>query len=86
MDHPRHHIFEFTPDTLAEWCVQRGMPRFRAKQILEWVYERGVIDPGAMSNLSKLDRDVLTVSPESLKATQVLWTMFEGKKVYEAER
>jgi len=60
MDHPRHHIFEFTPDTLAEWCVQRGMPRFRAKQILEWVYERGVIDPGAMSNLSKLDRDVLT--------------------------
>ncbi len=60
MEHPRHHIFDFTPEALAEWCVQRGMPRFRAKQILEWVYERGVIDPAAMSNLSKLDRDVLT--------------------------
>tara|TARA_R110000782_G_scaffold57258_30_gene119863 strand:- start:9842 stop:11029 length:1188 start_codon:yes stop_codon:yes gene_type:complete len=60
LEHPRHHIFDFTPEALAEWCVQRGMPRFRAKQILEWVYERGVIDPAAMSNLSKLDRDVLT--------------------------
>lgn len=36
------------------------MPAFRARQILEWVYEKGVIDPLAMSNLSKLDRDVLT--------------------------
>lgn len=60
MEHPKHHIFEFTPDTLAAWCVERGMPKFRAKQILEWVYERGVVDPGAMSNLSKLDREVLT--------------------------
>lgn len=35
------------------------MPRFRAKQILEWVYEKGVADPDSMSNLSKADRDKL---------------------------
>ena len=35
------------------------MPAFRAKQILEWVYQKGVADPGQMSNLSKLDRDTL---------------------------
>jgi 23S rRNA (adenine2503-C2)-methyltransferase len=35
------------------------MPAFRAKQILEWVYERGVADPAAMTNLSKRDRDLL---------------------------
>lgn len=35
------------------------MPKFRAKQILEWVYEKGVADPALMSNLSKRDRDVL---------------------------
>lgn len=35
------------------------MPTFRAKQILEWVYEKGVADPTKMTNLGKLDRDVL---------------------------
>ena len=29
------------------------------KQILEWVYEKGVADPAQMSNLSKLDREQL---------------------------
>lgn len=59
MIHPANHIFEFTPKTLAGWCASVGMPRFRAGQILEWVYQRGVIDPGAMTNLSKRDRDLL---------------------------
>lgn len=59
MDHPRHHIFEFTPETLGAWCAERGMARFRAGQVLEWVYGRGVVDPGAMSNLSKGDRETL---------------------------
>lgn len=59
MKHPTHHIFEFTPDTLADWCVERGMPKFRAKQILEWVYEKGIVDPTQMTNLSARDRQLL---------------------------
>lgn len=59
MLHPAHHIFEFTPEALADWCGERRMAPFRAKQILEWVYTHGVADPAAMSNLSKLDREVL---------------------------
>lgn len=59
MQHPASHIFEHTPDSLGEWCAQRRMPAFRSKQILEWVYQQGVAAPGAMSNLSKLDRDTL---------------------------
>lgn len=35
------------------------MPAFRADQILEWVYAKGVTDPEKMSNLSKLDRAAL---------------------------
>lgn len=35
------------------------MKPFRAKQVLEWVYSRFVIDPDAMTNLSKGDRDRL---------------------------
>lgn len=62
MKHPINHIFEFTPETLTAWCEKAGMPKFRAKQILEWVYQKGVADPALMSNLSKLDRDRLAAS------------------------
>lgn len=54
---PGMHIFEQTPETLAAWCASKGMPRFRAGQILEWVYQKGVANPAAMSNLSRLDRE-----------------------------
>ncbi len=60
MHNPEAHIFAFTPDTLSAWCQDRGMAKFRARQILEWVYQQGVIDPNAMSNLSKKDREILT--------------------------
>ncbi|MEK6703830.1 MAG: 23S rRNA (adenine(2503)-C(2))-methyltransferase RlmN [Planctomycetota bacterium] len=59
MNHPQHHIFAHTPESLAAWCSQRDMKPFRAKQILEWVYERGVVDPAKMTNLSKLDQSIL---------------------------
>jgi 23S rRNA (adenine2503-C2)-methyltransferase len=57
--HPDNHIFEQTPESLAAWCEKHRMPTFRAKQILEWVYEKGTADPAHMSNLSKLDRQRL---------------------------
>lgn len=59
MHTPANHIFEHTPESLAAWCERRAMPAFRAKQILEWVYQKGVIDPAAMTNLGKLDRERL---------------------------
>lgn len=59
MKHPSPHIFDTTLEELQAWCVERGMQKFRAAQIMEWVYEKGVADPGAMSNLSKLDRETL---------------------------
>lgn len=59
MNPPTHHIFEFTPDTLAAWCVERGLPKFRAKQILEWVYVQGIVDPMQMTNLSGRDRELI---------------------------
>jgi 23S rRNA (adenine2503-C2)-methyltransferase len=59
VNHPTDHIFAHTPETLKAWCEKRSMPGFRANQILEWVYQKGVADPAQMSNLSKRDRDVL---------------------------
>ncbi len=59
MKHPENHIFAHSPESLTEWCRAHGLPRFRAKQILEWVYQKGVVDPSAMTNLSARDRELL---------------------------
>ncbi len=60
MNHPTNHFFSFTPTTLQAWCIEHKMPKFRAKQIMEWVYEKGIVDPEQMTNLSNLDRKILT--------------------------
>lgn len=36
-----------------------GLPKFRAKQVFNWVYDKGITDLDLMSNLSKLDREKL---------------------------
>jgi len=45
----------------------------------------GTIAPGKRADLVLLDRDVLTVSPEEMRDTKVLWTMVAGKMVYRAK-
>ena len=45
----------------------------------------GSIAPGKQADLVLVDRDVLTVSPDELRDTKVLWTMEDGKIVYEAK-
>ena len=52
-------FFEFDPTTLAAWVAARKMPAFVTKQIMEWVYTKGVIAPAQMTNLSKLNRERL---------------------------
>ncbi len=76
-DHPAH-IFDFTPDTLADWCSSRGMAPFRAKQILEWVYAKGIADPALMTNLSAADRALLAHPREGL-------TLLTGQTVRHAK-
>jgi 23S rRNA (adenine2503-C2)-methyltransferase len=57
--HPPLHIFEFTPETLREFFASRGVQGFKASQVLEWVYRKGVGDPALMTNLSKRERELL---------------------------
>ena len=45
----------------------------------------GTIAPGKRADLVLLDRDVLTVSPEEMRDTNVVWTMVAGKTVYHAK-
>ena len=37
-------FFEFDAAGLEAWCGARGMPRFAAKQLMDWVYGKGVVD------------------------------------------
>ena len=44
----------------------------------------GSLAPGKSADIIMLDRDILAVTAEAMRDTKVQWTMFEGKKVYEA--
>jgi predicted amidohydrolase YtcJ len=46
----------------------------------------GSIAPGKQADLVLVDRDVLTVSPDEVRNTKVLWTMEDGRMVYEAKQ
>ena len=56
---PLEHIFHHTPESLREWFEVRRLPHFRARQVLEWVYRKGVIDPARMTNLGLREREML---------------------------
>ena len=43
----------------------------------------GTIGPDKRADLVLLDRDVLTIPPEEMRQTNVLWTMVAGKTVYQ---
>ncbi len=55
----RPHFFDHTPQSLADLVAGWGMQPFRAKQVFQWVYGRGVVDPLEMTNLSAADRGLL---------------------------
>ncbi|MGA8437681.1 MAG: amidohydrolase [Candidatus Sulfotelmatobacter sp.] len=45
----------------------------------------GSLAPGMQADLVLLDRDILTVSPEEMRDTRVLWTMVGGNTVYRSQ-
>jgi 23S rRNA (adenine2503-C2)-methyltransferase len=52
-------FFEMDAAALQAWMTERGLPAFAGRQLLEWVYGRGVSDTAAMTNLSKSARSML---------------------------
>lgn len=45
-------IRQLDPEELVHWCGDVGEPAFRAGQISEWLWKKGVVDFDQMSNLS----------------------------------
>jgi 23S rRNA (adenine2503-C2)-methyltransferase len=49
----RLDLAELSLTELETLLTERGLPRFRARQIFQWIWKRGVTDFAAMSNLSR---------------------------------
>lgn len=59
MDDARTGLLGVARETI-EACIGRlGQPRYRADQVLGWVYARGVVDPAAMTDLPRALREAL---------------------------
>ncbi|SHH41339.1 23S rRNA m(2)A-2503 methyltransferase [Clostridium collagenovorans DSM 3089] len=47
------NILDFTLEELQLWMKSKGQPAFRAKQIFDWIYNKGIFDFNKMTNLPK---------------------------------
>ncbi len=61
------HVLNSLGEPFAAWCAERGLPKFRAAQIRNWLFKRRGTDWDAMSDLPKSLR-------EELKQQWRLWT------------
>lgn len=71
----RTSLLELSQEELTAYVVERGEPKFRAKQLWEWIYQRYAGDFTALTNLPKSLRDHLaataTLDPLTPVATVV---------------
>lgn len=87
-------LCDLTPEKLKDFLTESGEPTYRANQIFEWIYRRGVLDVAEMSNLPKSLRDslILKFGKPSLElvrmsessdeeTTKFLWRLSDGKLV-----
>ena len=58
------NLLDFTLPQLTQWFAAQGEKPFRAKQVFQWVHQRGVADFDAMTNLAKSLREMLRQSAE----------------------
>ena len=65
------NLLDFTLPQLTEWLAAQGEKPFRAKQLFQWIHQRGVADFDAMTDIAKSLRDKLKAVAE-VRAPAVL--------------
>ncbi len=55
----RPDLLDLEPEELERWVTQRGEPAYRARQILNWLYQHGADRFAAMTNLPRAWRERL---------------------------
>jgi 23S rRNA (adenine2503-C2)-methyltransferase len=82
---------DLNEENLAEWLVEQGEKAFHAKQVLSWIYEKGVLSWDEMTNLSRELRDKLKenfrlpvlelariTESDDLETFKFLWRLNDG--------
>ena len=54
------NIYELSEAELEQQLIDLGQPKFRAKQVVQWIYEKGTHDFEQMTNLPKKLRETLS--------------------------
>ena len=65
------NLLDFTLPALTEWFAAQGEKPFRARQVYQWIHQRGVADFDAMTDLAKSLREKLRQSAQ-VKAPAIL--------------
>ena len=60
----RTNLLDFTLPGLTEWFALHGEKAFRARQVFQWIHQRGVADFDAMTDLAKQLREKLKAIAE----------------------
>jgi 23S rRNA (adenine2503-C2)-methyltransferase len=58
------NLLNFTLPGLTDWFAEQGEKPFRAKQVFQWIHQRGVGDFDAMTDLAKSLREKLKANAE----------------------
>ncbi len=87
-------LFNLTEDDLKAWMLEHQEKPFRASQVFQWIYARGITDWNAMTNLGQPLRQALseqfkifslklvqTIDSTDGDTTKFLWELADGKYV-----
>ena len=77
-------IRDLSQNDIRELVAELGQPAFRAKQLIEWVFEKNVCSFDDMTNLSKVLRQKLQDACEyvSLEKVRVQISQIDGTRKY----
>ncbi len=79
----RPSLFGMTFTELQQYVIEKGLPKFKAKQLADWLYKKNVSEWSAMTNLSQTERTMLSALADLWKPhyTECL-TSADGTKKY----
>ncbi len=72
MTDSRSNLLDFSPAGLEDYFVSLGEKPFRARQVMKWIYHRGVSDFGEMTDLARplrarLDECAIVAGPQIVR-------------------
>ena len=65
----RRHLLDLSQEELKRWLSEQGQPKFRAAQIVHWVFQRRVTEFSQMTDLPKALREQLSAAFRILVTT-----------------